>query len=156
MKILSASLLIFLISMFGYGLYSGYTEYIDGYEYFELSFNQTVGELDIQAVQIGRVSHHSGWEETVNSIAKGLLEACSNCTITSKINLETIPLSLKGVFENTPVDETYISIDTKNHHMADVRIFFRGFEERFSLEDCEATKTQMEGIGKIVLCIPEK
>lgn len=152
-KHIKVSVVVIFICIFVFYVHRGYYEYVNGIEYFQLTIVQPIDGKNISTTLLGRVSKKRGWTTAANSISSGFLEKCEGCTLQESFQFLNIPKKYVGIFENKSISEVYVSVDAEDPDAADVRVFLRGFEQPFSIEDCMATKSSFEGAGKAVVCV---
>jgi hypothetical protein len=142
-----------LIAVF---VYQSFINYKNDFIYYEIQSVMRNERIEYKQTILGRIHHTKQINYFVNTIKAGLLNACPRCTITdSQINIK-MPHNFTGIFDNSRIKYTYVSIDTEKRDIGDIRFIFPELNPQPSCRDLvDYIRTQRRKFDRIgtVRCI---
>ncbi|MGD9160564.1 MAG: hypothetical protein PVG39_19260 [Desulfobacteraceae bacterium] len=157
--VIPATIGLLLHLLVGFIAYGVIKDYRNKTTIFEIYYQQElVGEVFDRLI-LGRDSAKYNTNETISKLSKEIFDRCPNCSIIRKGILTALPPEYEGIFENKPIEYTYVSIDSKKLSIPDIRYVYPSARSQPTCEDLEAFVDKRKEITKpygIVNCIEQK
>ena len=102
---------------------------------------------------LGRLHPKAPIDKYIESTANGILRACPTCSILKKEKSQTVPEDLNGIFKGQKIRFTYVSIDTDDKSIGDMRFVFPSLDPQPSCQDLtnfiNQQKQKVGNIGRV-------
>lgn len=104
--------------------YETYTRTNNQYAYFSIHSLMQNSKTSYQQTILVRTLTRAPIDKYVEQSAQQISKHCPTCKVLKTQVYQTVPQQYLGIFNQQPIEHTYIAIDTTNKAAGDIRIFF--------------------------------